>query len=55
MNYEKKYFTENPFPFMESIGLLNKTSFFESRPTEYPSAYGTGNGAKRSINILSDF
>lgn len=55
LNYEKKYFTENPFPFMESIGLLNKTSFFESRPSEYASAVGTDNKIKKSITILKEF
>lgn len=55
LGYEKKYHTTNPFEFMESIGLLNKTNFFESRPTEYQSAHTTKNIAKNTITILKDF
>jgi ribonucleotide reductase beta subunit family protein with ferritin-like domain len=55
LGYNKKYFRENPFPFMESIGLLNKTSFFESRPTEYQTAYNSNNIARKTIILLEDF
>ena len=55
LGYEKIYNTTNPFEFMESIGLDNKTSFFESRPTEYQSAYNTKNIAKKRILLLDDF
>jgi len=39
LGYSKVYNTQNPFPFMETIGMLQKTNFFESRPTEYQSAH----------------
>lgn len=35
----KIYKSTNPFPFMESIGIPQKTNFHESRPTEYKSAH----------------
>lgn len=55
LGYEKIYNSVNPFDFMESIGLLNKTNFFESRPTEYQSAYNQQNVAKDGIVLLEDF
>ena len=39
LGYEKYYKVQNPFIFMETIGMLQKTNFFESRPTEYQSAH----------------
>lgn len=39
LGYEKHYKSTNPFTFMETIGMLQKTNFFESRPTEYQSAH----------------
>ena len=53
LGYVKKYNTENPFDFMETIGLNKKTNFFEARPTEYQSAY-TNNGNDDLI-LLEDF
>lgn len=47
LGYEKKYHTSNPFQFMETIGMLQKTNFFESRPTEYQSAYSEKNKNKK--------
>jgi len=38
LNYPKIYNKTNPFPFMESIGMIQKTNFFESRPTEYQAS-----------------
>lgn len=55
LGYEKIYNTSNPFIFMESIALIGKTNFFESRPTEYQTAHTTKNIARRTINILEDF
>jgi ribonucleotide reductase beta subunit family protein with ferritin-like domain len=37
LGYEKLYFANNPFPFMEKISLQNKANFFEIRPTAYAS------------------
>ena len=35
LNYEKIFFKENPFKFMENLSLSGKTNFFEKRPSEY--------------------
>ena len=35
LGYEKIYNTENPFEFMNQIGMDGKTNFFEQRVTEY--------------------
>ena len=32
LGYKKKYNKQNPFQFMETIGMTSKTNFFESRP-----------------------
>lgn len=55
LGYTKIYNTLNPFIFMESIGLLNKTNHFEARPTEYQIAHTSKNTAKKTINIIEDF
>ena len=55
LGYEKIWNSTNPFGFMESIGLLNKTNFHESRPTEYQSAFSSTNVAKDHVTILDDF
>jgi len=55
LGYEKLYNTDNPFPFMESIGLLNKVNLHENRPTEYKTAHTSKNIARNTINILKDF
>ncbi len=39
LGYEKIYKTSNPFTFMDTIGLIQKTNLHESRSTEYQSAY----------------
>ena len=35
LGYEKKYKVLNPFTFMDTIGMMQKTNFHESIPTEY--------------------
>ena len=56
LGYEKYYKTKNPFVFMETIGMLQKTNFFESRPTEYQSAHVFNNDDKtKEWNISDDF
>lgn len=35
LGYEKRYREENPFEWMVSIGITNKTNFFEERVSEY--------------------
>ncbi len=53
LGYTKIYNVQNPFPFMETIGMLQKTNFFESRPTEYQSAHVLA--ANKSFDIVEDF
>lgn len=38
LGYEKKYFTTNPFEFMEKIDVISKTNFFEKRNDAYKDA-----------------
>lgn len=49
LGYKKMYNTPNPFVFMETIGMLGKSNFFESRPTDYQSAFNQDN--KRTTNL----
>lgn len=46
LGYKKIYNTSNPFKFMETIGLIGKTNFFEKRNSEYQDAHvlDEGNG-----------
>jgi ribonucleotide reductase beta subunit family protein with ferritin-like domain len=56
LGYPKKYMTNNPFSFMETIGMTGKTNFFESRPTEYQSAHSFSDEIdKNKDEILDDF
>ena len=52
LGYQKMYNSTNPFSFMDTIGMIQKTNFFESRPTEYQSAYNT---SATSISTNEDF
>jgi len=52
LGYDKIYKVTNPFTFMESIGMLQKTNFHEQRPTEYQSAHI---GNEKSLEIEEDF
>lgn len=38
LGYEKLYNVQNPFPFMDRIGLSNKTNFFEHYVADYSKA-----------------
>jgi ribonucleotide reductase beta subunit family protein with ferritin-like domain len=56
LGYSKIYNKKNPFPFMETIGMVGKTNFFESRPTEYQSAKNaTTNKTLSKLEIVDDF
>lgn len=55
LGYTKKYNKKNPFSFMETIGMIRKTNFFESRPTEYQAAFNEENVAKDTVTVLEDF
>jgi ribonucleotide reductase beta subunit family protein with ferritin-like domain len=50
LGYNKIFNKQNPFNFMESIGLSGKTNFFESRATEYQQAMG-----ERIFELSDDF
>ena len=54
LGYAKRYHRSNPFPFMETIGMVGKTNFFESRPTEYGSAHTESNASDKHEH-LDDF
>lgn len=43
LGYEKKFGVENPFSFMDTIGMMQKTNFHESIPTEYQKSVVTKN------------
>ena len=53
LGYNKHYNKKNPFDFMNSIGMVQKTNFFESRPTEYQNAYTFNKNT--NIEISDDF
>lgn len=56
LGHPKKYQSKNPFEFMNSIGMTQKTNFFESRPTEYQSAVVFNTTAKMTqVEITDDF
>jgi ribonucleoside-diphosphate reductase beta chain len=55
LGYQKKYNKTNPFKFMETIGMINKTNFFENRPTDYQSASVNNKSKKGKFNISEDF
>ena len=50
LGYEKKYKVENPFTFMDTIGMMQKTNFHESIPTEYQKA-----GFSKTVAFYDDF
>lgn len=54
LGYKKIYMATNPFKFMETIGLNDKTNFFEKRPTEYQDSHIMNKGNKTHIVIKDD-
>ena len=55
LGYDKVYFAENPFDFMELISLQGKTNFFEKRVAEYQKA-GVMNGTQtQEFSMEEDF
>jgi len=50
INYPKLYKQDNPFPFMEKIGLDGKSNFFEGRADEYQDA----NILKKKDAVITD-
>jgi len=56
LGYKKVFNKQNPFKFMETIGLNDKTNFFEERAHEYQDAHIMNKSANKStINIKADF
>lgn len=55
LGYDKIYKVNNPFTFMDTIGMLQKTNFHESRPTEYQSAYTISESKSFEILNVEDF
>jgi len=55
LGYKKIYNKQNPFKFMDTIGLTSKTNFFEMRPTEYsdPNVFNKSN--KKELLITDNF
>lgn len=55
LGYKKIFNKTNPFKFMETIGLCDKTSFFETRPHEYQDAHILNVGNKNELTLKDDF
>ncbi len=55
LGYQKLFNTTNPFDFMDTIGLLSKDNFFETRPTDYQQANNEENKDSRQFSIVEDF
>jgi ribonucleotide reductase beta subunit family protein with ferritin-like domain len=55
LSYDKYYKTSNPFSFMDTIGMMQKTNFHESRPTEYQSAHTTNSTNNLEVLGSDDF
>ena len=52
--FDKIFNSENPFPFMNMLGLDSKTNFFEKRNTDYRMA-GNQSLEEKEFNLDSDF
>lgn len=50
---QKIYNVNNPFPFMETIGMQSKTNFHESRNTEYKTAHSSS--GSNNLELIEDF
>lgn len=55
LGHSKLYDVKNPFGFISTIGLLGKTNFFESRPTEYQDASILNKSKDSGFKFLNDF
>jgi ribonucleoside-diphosphate reductase subunit M2 len=54
LGYEKIYNSKNPFPFMESIGMIGKENFFEEKVSSYQSSRNEVNNKALSNLVISD-
>jgi ribonucleoside-diphosphate reductase beta chain len=55
LGYRALYNVENPFPFMEKIGLDGKTNFFEKRVSEYQIGNKSQKVNDESFDLDGDF
>lgn len=55
LGYSKIYRASNPFTFMDTIGMMQKTNFHESLPTEYQSANNSHDIKSFKIISSDDF
>ena len=55
LGYNKIYNKKNPFDFMDTIGLDDKSNFHEVRPSEYQDAYVLNSTVSRTIVIDNEF
>lgn len=55
LGYKKIYNKVNPFKFMETIGLNDRTNLHDLRPTEYADAHVMNKNKKGGIVINDDF
>ena len=55
LGYKKIYDTKNPFKFMETIGLSDKSNFFETVATEYtdPNIFNKSKGKKDIGDVIN--
>lgn len=54
LGYKKYYHTTNPFSFMDTIGMLDKTNFFESRSNSYQSAFNQESNRNSNLETFED-
>ena len=55
LGYDKLYNVTNPFDFMDTIGMLSKDNFFETRPDSYQKAHNQDNKDDWTFERLSEF
>ena len=55
LNYKKIFNVENPFPFMETIGLSIRNNMFENRTTDYQKSHTVNNNANWEFKKDDDF
>jgi ribonucleotide reductase beta subunit family protein with ferritin-like domain len=55
LGYAKIYYSQNPFDWMELIGMATKTNFFEHRVTEYAKANTTTKTEDKKFAMDADF
>lgn len=54
LGYSKKFNKKNPFKFMDTIGLNDKTNFFEKRPHEYQKAHTKENTRGKKLSKIDE-